>query len=137
MNPKRFWLAAVVIFVAFMVMDMIVHGVLLSGLYEETASAWRPEAEMQRLMPIMWVTTLVLAIMFVVIFLKGYENKGIAEGIRYGTYIGLLLSIPMSFGIYAICPILFRLALYWFIASMVEMIIAGTLAAVLYRPREA
>ncbi len=50
MNTKRWVIAGLAVFVVFAVIEMIVHGALLEGMYKQTASVWRPEADMQRLM---------------------------------------------------------------------------------------
>src|SRR5205807_2458195 len=50
MNTKRWLLASVAVFVVIGVLEFLVHGVLLSGLYKQTASVWRPEAEMRQMM---------------------------------------------------------------------------------------
>ena len=64
----RFWLAVVVVFLAFFVMDFVIHELILSGPYEATASLWRTEEDMNRLMPFMWIGTLVMSLFFVLIF---------------------------------------------------------------------
>ena len=72
--------------------------------------------------------------LFVFIFTKGYEGKGIGEGVRYGIIIGLFATIPMSFGSYSVMPMTFSLALGWFIYGMIEYIILGIVVALLYKP---
>ncbi len=137
MNVKRFWLSVLVVFVAYMLIDALVHMVLLADLYDQVSHLWRADAEMQKLFPLMWLGTLIFTIFFVLIFTKGYEGRGIAEGIRFGLYIGVFMGFPMAFGSYAMYPLPFILAVYWFIASVVEMIIAGAVAAAVYRPKQA
>ena len=46
MNRKRWLLASGAVFVVMAVLEFLVHGVLLSGLYQQSASVWRPQAEM-------------------------------------------------------------------------------------------
>ncbi len=137
MNAKRFWLSVLVIFVVYMAIDALVHMVLLAGLYDQVSHLWRPDADMQKLFPLMWLGSLIFTIFFVLIFVKGYEGRGIGEGIRYGLYIGIFMGFPMAFGSYAMYPMPFILAVYWFIVSIVEMIIAGIVAAAIYRPKQA
>ena len=127
---KKVWIGAVAAYVSFAVLDWLVNGVLLQSAYKETASLWRPEGEMKMWIP--FVTNAVFAYFFSFIFSKGYEGKGIAEGIRYGLYIGLMFSIPMAYGSYAFMPIPYSLALQWFIYGTIEMIIAGVVVAWVY-----
>ena len=39
------------VFVVIAVLEFFIHGVLLSDMYRQTASVWRPEAEMLRRSP--------------------------------------------------------------------------------------
>src|SRR6266705_4987819 len=135
MNTKRWLLASVAVFVAIGVLEFLVHGVLLSGLYKQTASVWRPEAEMRQMMWIFWAGYLVFAPFFALICVKGYEKgkPGLGQGVRCGLYVGAMLSVMQSFGWYAILPIPFVLAFYWFVAILVEFIAAGAAAGLVYR----
>jgi hypothetical protein len=86
----------------------------------------------------MWIfypIGLVMSFLFVYIFIKGYEGKGILEGLRYGIWIGLFMNLPSAFGQYAIYPVPFSLAIQWFIYGMIEFIILGLVAAAIYKPK--
>lgn len=135
MNTKRWLLASVAVFVVIFVLEFIIHGVLLQGLYQQTASVWRPMAEMQRLMWILWVGYLVLAPLFVFIYTKGYEKgkPGLGQGFRFGLYLGAMLSVLHGFGWYAILPIPLSLSFYWSVAILVEFIAMGIAAGLIYR----
>ena len=137
MNWKRFWLTFLAVFVLYMILDMIVHMVLLADIYDDLAHLWRPDAEMQNLFPLMWLGTIVFTFFFVLLFAKGYEGRGIAEGVRFGFYIGLFMGVPMSLGSYGMYPMPFSLAMYWLISMVIEMILAGILASLVYRPKTA
>ncbi|MFQ5865652.1 MAG: hypothetical protein ACE5IW_10520, partial [bacterium] len=134
MNARRYLFASLGVFVVYFVLSIIVHWVLLKGAYEATADVWRPQTEMNAYMPILWVTQLVVSFLFVFIYTKGYEGKGIMEGVRYGLWIGLLMSIPMAFGSYASLPIPLGLAIRWLVFGLVEFIILGIVAAAIYKP---
>jgi hypothetical protein len=135
MNTKRWLLASVAVFVVLFVLEFIIHGVLLQGLYQQTAPVWRPMADMQRLMWIMWVGYLVFAAFFVFIYTKGYEKgkPGLGQGFRFGLYVGAMLSVLHGFGWYAILPIPLALSFYWFLAVLVESIAMGIAAGLVYR----
>jgi hypothetical protein len=64
MNTKRWLLASVAVLVVIMVLEFVIHGVLLQGVYQQTASVWRTQADMQRLMWIFWMGYLVFAPFF-------------------------------------------------------------------------
>jgi len=134
MNSKRWLLASVAVFVVIMVLEFVIHGVLLQGVYQQTASVWRTQAEMQRLMWIFWAGYLVFAPFFVLIYAKGYEKgkPGLGQGFRFGLYVGAMLSVMHGFGWYVILPIPLGLSFYWFVAILVEFIAAGVAAGLVY-----
>jgi hypothetical protein len=63
---------------------------------------------------------------------KGYEGRGIAEGVRYGLVIGLLVNVMGMFNQYAVYPIAIGLTIQWFIYSVIQFIIYGIVAAALF-----
>ena len=134
MNAKRWLLASVAVVVVIGVLEFLIHGVLLADMYKQTASVWRSEAEMQKMMWVFWVGILVFAPFFALIYVKGYEKgkPGLGQGFRYGLYVGAMLSVMNSFGWYVLLPIPLGLAFYWFLAILVEFIAAGVAAGLVY-----
>ena len=132
MNLKRFVIASIVVFLAFEIINAIVHVGILGKVYE-SMDIWRPD--MMSKMWIMHAGQLILAFLFTYIFIKGYENKGIAEGVRYGIIIGLFANIP-AFYAYAMYPVTFSLCFQWFIYGTIEFIICGLIASAIYKPLE-
>jgi hypothetical protein len=83
----------------------------------------------------MWIYHLLALIgsfFFAFIFSKGFENKGIVEGVRYGIYVGIWLSIGKAYGTYAMIAIPYSLALQWFIYGVLEYVIAGVVLAFIF-----
>ncbi|KPJ52648.1 hypothetical protein AMJ39_07320 [candidate division TA06 bacterium DG_24] len=136
MNVLRFVIAGVVVFVAFLVLqNFIVHGLILKGAYEATADVWRED--MMSKMPLMYLLTLIISFLLVFIFHKGYEGRGLAEGLRFGFWLGLLMNLSMALGSYAAYPVPGLLALQWFIYGMIIYLIVGVIIAAIYRPAQA
>jgi hypothetical protein len=135
MNTKRWLLASVAVFVVIAVMEFFINGVLLSDMYQQTASVWRAQEEIQRMMWVFWIGYLVFAPFFALIYVKGYEKgkPGLGQGFRCGLYVGGMLSVVHSFGWYVILPIPLVLAFYWFLAILAEFIAAGVAAGLVYR----
>lgn len=82
MQDKKFWLGAVLVFVVLSIGGVAVNQGIMAGDYEATKQLWRPMEEMK-----VWVFYVVyafVAFFFTLIFSKGYEGKGIMEGVRYG-----------------------------------------------------
>ena len=128
---KKVLLGFVVVFVVLVLLDLLVHSVLLAGAYESMQNVWRPD--MAQKMWILYIVKLFVAFFFSFIFSKGYENKGIMEGVRYGFYMGLLLAVPYAYGSYASFAIPYSVALQWFIYALIEYIIAGVALALVFR----
>jgi uncharacterized PurR-regulated membrane protein YhhQ (DUF165 family) len=134
MNIKRLIVASIAVFILFQVLDFIIHGVILRSTYETLKDVWRPD--MMAKMWIMYIVSFIFSFLFVYVFTKGYEGRGIAEGIRYGILIGLLVNICVFYQ-YVVYPVPFSLALQWFIYGMIEFILCGIVAALIYKPKEA
>ena len=109
MNVKRFVLGFVAVFVASQVLGFVIHQVLLGATYASLADVWRPEAEMMAKMWMMWITGGLWTVLFCYIFTRGYEDKGIMEGLRFGLLIGLFW-IPFAYESHVIYPVPIGLA---------------------------
>jgi hypothetical protein len=135
MNTKKWLLASVTVFVVMFVLEFLIHGVLLPGVYRQTPLLWRTQAEMGQMVWIFWFGYLVFAPFFALIYVKGYEKgkPGLGQGLRFGLYMGAMLSVLHSFAWYVILPIPLALAFYWFVAILVEFIAMGLAAGLVYR----
>ena len=132
MNVKRFIVASLAVYVASLALGYLVHGVILRPIYDSLKNVWRPD--MQSKMWIEWLNGLIVSFLFTYIFTKGYQGKGIMEGLRFGLVIGLFLSVPAAYGTYMIIPIPYYLALEWFLYGTAQWIILGAVAAAVYKP---
>ncbi len=135
MTKKRWLLITIVIAFVSTALESIMHPVFLGKAYEATASVWRPMADINKLMPYGFVSSLIVAYLLVFIYHKGYEGKraGLAEGLRFGFIIGLFTSIPMSVWTYVMFPITKSIAIGWFFIGMIDMMIIGTIIGLLYK----
>jgi hypothetical protein len=120
---KKVLIGAVVVFVILEILDMLINSVILGSVYATVQNVWRPDIMSK--MWIMHIIKVVVAFFFALIFSKGYEGKGLMEGVRYGLYVGIMLSVGTAYGTYVMFAIPYSLALQWFIFSICEYIIAG------------
>ncbi len=134
MNTKRFIGAIIAVFAVNQILDYIIHGAILGKTYEALANVWRPDMDSK--MWVMTVSSIIFATLFVYIFTKGYENKGIGEGLRYGIMIGLLMNVVGMLSQYAVYPVPFTLVLQWFVYGMIQFSIYGIVTALIYKPAE-
>ncbi len=128
---KRTVLAVVAVFIAWSVLDFILHGVLLKSTYMATASLWRPMEEMN--MPLMNFVTLVVAACFVLIYGLLVGQKSLMAGIGFGVLFGLASGISMGFGSYSYMPIPLTLAWSWFAGSLLQAITAGAIVGAIIK----
>jgi len=132
---KKFWLASVAVLVVSEICSFLIHGVLLEADYQATAALWR--ADMMRLMWIYHVLMVVGAFFFTFIFSKGHEGKGTLEGVRYGLYIGIWMSMGMAYGTYGMIAIPYAMAVKWFLYGVVQYVLMGAAAAAVYGKKKA
>ena len=60
MKTKQWVRASAWVFVTIFILEFIIHGIFLKGLYQQTASVWRGPEVMQSKMWIMWLGYLIL-----------------------------------------------------------------------------
>jgi hypothetical protein len=120
---KRIVLAVIAVYAAWAVMDYVIHGVILSSAYMQTAQLWRPMAEMK--MGLMRVVMVLVAISFVLIYAKLISRKSLKKATIYGALFGFGYGVSMGYGSYAYMPITYTIAFTWFFGSLAEMTVAG------------
>ena len=129
------YFASFVVFITLFALDHLLHGMLLKGMYHQTASVWRPETEMKHMMWYMWLGYLIFSPVFVCIYSKGYEEgKGrIGQGFRYGFWIGILLSVMQNLICYVILPIPLKLAIYCIVGETIKYTCLGAVLGLAYK----
>jgi len=137
MFTKKFFLTFVAVFITLEVLSYIAYMWLLGDARtsEEVTKFSRPEAEMMGKMWIVYIMDLVWAFFFTFFFVKGYENKGIAEGLRFGLYIGLFFYMVVAYQSYVYYPYPYMLAFQMFIYGLIISLICGVVAALVYKPK--
>ncbi|HLT90999.1 MAG TPA: hypothetical protein VKZ85_08655 [Woeseiaceae bacterium] len=132
---KTFWVAFVVVYVVLQVIGFLVHAVWLDDTYAALhGTVFRSEEEFSGMMWMMFVSSIVLVFLFCYIFTRGYEGRGIGEGIRYGLLLGVFFSVPMSLDAYVAYPLPLDLVITWFVTGLVNFVIGGILLSLIYKP---
>ncbi len=135
MNWKRFYVAALAVFVAVQAMEFLISTLLMKSANESLQALWRPD--MMSRAWVMYLMSALIALVFTYIFVKGREGKGIQEGVRFGIVIWLFFTVPMNHFMWVMLPIPYRIIFQWLLAGLLEMLVAGILVAVIYKPKEA
>lgn len=132
---RKFFIAWIVLFVAWMAGSYAVHGALLHEDYAKLQALFRPEAEAQKQLPLMILAHVIMAGAFVWIYSRGIEAKPwLAQGIRYGVAIALLTIVPMYLIYYVVQPLPGALVAKQIVFDSILVIVLGVIAAFLYRP---
>lgn len=136
MKNKKVWVGFVAVYIVLALCESIINMVLLADDWKSISHLMRPED--QQMIWIYFVTYIFLAYFFTWIFSKGYENKGIMEGVRYGLAVALMMVLPWSYGMYASMDIPYSLTLKMFIYGTIEMVLAGIVLAWIFgmKPKE-
>ena len=137
MNVARFFLASLAVFVFVFFYEYLLHGVYLAGPYEAFPNLLREETDATGFF--MWLTLayLILSPAFCYIFTRGYQGRGVGEGVRYGVLIWLVAALPSSLITYAVQPWSAKIITVWIVGYLIEMVILGALVALIYRPKAA
>jgi hypothetical protein len=128
---KRQLLAVLAVFVAWSVMDFVIHGIILASAYASSSQLWRPMMEMK--MGLMYTTTLIAAAVFVGIYAWFITDKGVKTAVRYGLVFGIGSGVSMGYGSYSVMPIPYTIAFGWFLGSLAEAVVAGWITGLIVK----
>jgi hypothetical protein len=122
----------IAVYVVMSLLNFLIHNVMLRDTYMTLVQTGLMRNEESGMMWIYFVTALVVSFFFTLIFSKGYEGKGIGEGVRFGLYAGLLVAVQFAYDSYASYPLPYSLALQWFLYTTIEYIILGIVVAAVF-----
>lgn len=137
MNVKRFILTSLAVFVFVYLLEFLFHGLLMADSYMAHSELLRTSQEQMVYMPFMALGFLILAFGFTYIFIQGYEGKGLVEGLRFGLYAGIAFCVSTHLINYAVFPHPRNWVASWIVGETLILMLAGALAALLYKPRAA
>jgi hypothetical protein len=131
---KKFFIAWVVIFIAWMAGDFLIHGAFLGDDYRQLAKLYRTDAESQQYFPWMLIAHVLSAGALTWIYARGKEARPwLGQGARYGLAVAVLAAIPGYLIYYVVQPLPGELVTKQIIFSTILMIVLGIIVAWLYR----
>jgi hypothetical protein len=131
---KTFFIAWLVIFVAWMAGSYVVHEILLHDDYMALSNLFRSKTEAQALFPLMVLAHVIMAGAFVWIYARGIEAKSwLPQGLRFGLAVALLTIVPIYMIYYVVQPIPGMTVVKQIVFDGVLLLILGVIVALIYR----
>jgi|SRR5688572_3092325 len=138
MTLRRIAVPALVAWLVDSAYGFLVFGVLLNNEFAQHPAVFRTFEAVNAMMPMFMASSLVGFVALAYIFAKGHEGgSGVKEGFWFGVVIGSLIVFTVALPGYVIYNIGQRLALLICVASFVEMLIAGVVLGLVYKPAPA
>ena len=130
---RRFFIAWLMLFVAWMAGSFVVHELLLHAEYAQISNLFRPEEDAQRYVGLMLLAHVIMAGAFVWIYGRGAENKPwLGQGLRYGLAAALLI-VPIYMIYYVVQPTPGALAIKQIVYEVILTLVLGMAVAFIYR----
>lgn len=127
---KRFWPTAFAVLVAMFLLDFLIHGVVLAGIYEAVEP---PIVRAQINFPLLILAYAIMAPLFTWIYAQGYAGgPPVVEGLRYGVALGTFVWVAGALIRFATEPIPLKVAGYWLVLGILEFAVLGVVAALIY-----
>ncbi|MFW6323911.1 MAG: hypothetical protein ACOC0U_02505 [Desulfovibrionales bacterium] len=122
---KRIILATLVVFVIWVIIDLVIHGIVLNPVYDASREIWRSEASYR--VYIMYLARLFAAFSFVLVYALFFGKRGVGTGLWYGFLLGFAAGFTLGYGTFAMIPIPSIVALTWFLVTLFEGVVAGAI----------
>ncbi|WP_405095983.1 hypothetical protein [Micromonospora sp. NBC_01412] len=112
--------------------SVLVHNVLLKGVYDAAPEFFRPAEELNSKIVLMFLGWIISSLVFCLIVADGREGLTVAEGARIGLWIGLFM-VAAHLSLYAILPMPSSVAVSWVLTDVVATIGSGVIFAAVFR----
>jgi hypothetical protein len=133
---RKFFIAWLVTFIAWMFGSFVVHGALLQADYAKLPQLFRAEADAQQYFPFMLLAHVLMSGAMARIYARGVEAKPwLGQGLRFGATVALLTVVPTYLIYYAVQPMPGAHVVRQIVFDGALVVLLGTLLAFLYRQR--
>jgi hypothetical protein len=130
-STRKIIVAILLVFLLWAIIDLIIHGLVLSRLYALAGPVFRPEYE--TMMVLVYIARLAEASALVLVFALFVGRGGMAFGAGFGALLGFGIGMTMAYGGYAIMPIPYGLALGLFLTILGEYAVAGLILGAMFK----
>lgn len=134
MNARSLLITIAVAFVTVWATDFLIHAVWLGTTYKETASLWRPEADLMSYMPWMLLGQFVAAAAFTMIFAACVaEKRCLSCTMKFSACMGIFAGGGQIM-MYAVQPLPGSLVTKWVLTGIAQAMVLGFVVHKLYKP---
>ncbi|WP_159015433.1 hypothetical protein [Cognatiluteimonas profundi] len=135
---KRFWVCGIVVSIAAMALDFLVHGLLLQPDYNALVASglMRSQVDAQAYLPYMLAAHLLIGFGLTWLYMhfsgphvRGAAGTSLSPGLRFGAAIAVMSTIPGYLIYYAVQPLPAALVHKQLIFSSIAMLLLGLLLA--------
>jgi hypothetical protein len=131
---KKFLIAWLVMFIAYMAGGFIVHAVLLHEDYLGLPNLFRSDEESAPYFYLMIIAHVTMAGAFTWIYARGVENRPwLGQGLRFGLAVALLCTVPLYMIYYVVQPMPGMLTVKQIAFDTIMTLALGAIVAFLYR----
>jgi hypothetical protein len=136
MNYPRIAVATLAAWIASIALGYLINDIWLAHLYAANAWAFRHPDDVRRLLPFGLGAQLVACVAFSFAYAKGFDetNPGIAQGLRFGLIVALMIDGFASVWNYVSEPIALRLGALQLISHIGEFGVYGAIVGLIYLP---
>ena len=126
---KRFWICAVVMFFAAMLLSFLVHALLLGDDYVALGAMYRDAADGQSHFPWMLLAHGLIAVAMTWLFAQGFSptRPSLAQGLRFGFAMAMFSTVPGYLIHYAVQPLPPMLVAKQILLGTLGMLLLGML----------
>ena len=121
------------IFLAWNVLEFVLHGVILKPTYLAMSELWRPLDEWKY--GVGQMVMAVSAVAFALLYVRLIGNKCMRTALCYGFLFGIMAGVVAGYGAYSAQPIPHHVALTLFFAKIIKMTLAGLIVGLTIRLR--
>ncbi len=122
-------LSALAILVAWTVVDVLLHRLVLRPLYADNSSLWRPFDQLN--VGLIYVVTFALIAAFVGTYWLLISPKSVGTGVAFGAVLGFALGLATGGGTYIHMPIPRALAWGWLVGGLKGVVAGAILGALI------
>jgi len=136
---KQILVSVIVLFVASMAFDFVIHGVILLPAYASQPAMMRNEADAKKHFPALLLAHVLIAAGMTAIYRRGLEagKPWVGQGVRFGIWIALVSPIANFLIYYAVEPVGLSTVIKQICLEGIAVVLLGIIVAALNKPAPA